>query len=621
MKIGEIDYNLKLPKRSLFLCKPNKNIIAKINEAYDIQYYTKLSTVNELSFKIPTIIIKDDVTMDNPNIERIKHRYIFKYVVGGVTEYFLFNESSKVYGDDEYIEYRALSLGVQLSDKNVREFEHFGNLYEVAKAMLDSVYEEHTKAPIERWQVLPQNVDSYFTSSDQADRKYTVGSMSLLEAIYDIAEKWNAVILWDTVNLAIEFKKAENVGLNKGFYIRDGKYLESFDLQIDTSSTITRLRAFGSDKLTFRELSPIGENYIQDFSFYMYPFEYDEVTNTVLKHSDYMSDELCIAIVKYNKKVESLQGEFEEIYKKITTLRGILTAEKQFLDQITTDRVLLEDERDLLLAEFEPDKELWGQNGWNAWGKKDGTPPHLDVLARLEAKKQEERMQQIAVDNADFDVQDAEKEKENHLAKLHHTNNFTIAEWSELQQFVIEKEYSNDSITKPELLLKETELVFKQNREPAIKLSMNIIDFLSVIECQNDWDKLGLGDSIRIRYDRLKVNILAKIIEINYNFEDFSISLTIANEKDLKDGSEQLMDLLNKADITSTIVSLDRDGWNLSKENNGLINELINNKWDSLKQAVLAGYDQQITINERGIIVRSLDDPNSYLVIQNGLNI
>ncbi|MEQ6356556.1 phage tail protein [Lysinibacillus sp. M3] len=615
-KIGEIDYDLKLPKKRLFLCKPNKSTIAKINEAYDVQYYTKLSTVNELSFKIPTIIIKDDVPMENPNIERIKHRYIFKYVVGGMTEYFLFNESNKTYGEEDYIEYRAYSLGVQLSDKNIREFEKIGNLQEVAESVLDDVYGSLQEVPIKRWKI--GYVDSYFTTSETAKRKYNVSSMSLLEVIYDMATKWNAVIKWNTEDLVVDFFRPENVGLNKGFYIRDGKYLESFDLSVDSSSTVTRLRAFGSDGLTFRRINPLGEDYIQDFSFYMYPFEYDKNTQKVIKSSDYMSNNLCIALTKYEDLMKSLESDYEIISKKLEALQEIYTIETDRLSKITVERILIENERDVLLAEFQTDKSHWGTNGFNDSGTKEGTQAHTEIIERLRAKEAEESAQQAVVENSRLNVEDVEHEKQVHLDKLKPSINFTNDEWAELQNFIIVQEYTNDSITREEDLLKESKTVFKQNQEPKIKLTVSLIDFLSVVECQNDWDKLGLGDSIKIRYDRLKVNILAKIIEINYDFESFAITLTIANEKDLKDGSDKLMDLLNKADLTSTIVGMDKDGWNLSKENNGKINDLINNKWDSLKQAVLAGYDQTITISERGIIVKALDDPQSWLVIQNG---
>lgn len=616
MKIGEIDYNLKEPKRSLFLCKPNKSTIAKINEAYDIQYYTKLGTVNELSFKIPTIIFKDDVPMENPNIVRIKNRYLFKFVIGKVTEYFLFNDGTKVYGDDEYIEYRAFSLGSQLSDKNVREFKHIGYLHEVVSKLLDNIYGEDIH--LVRWRVNPQDVDSYFTTNDFGKREYEVSSMSALEIIYDIATKWNAVIRWNTVDQTIGFYKAENVGLNKGFYIRDGKYLENFNLQIDTSSTVTRIKAFGAEGVDLAKINPTGQFHIEDFSFYMYPFEYDEAKNKILKSSDYMSDELCVSLYKYQKLLKSNSDAFNLHVSTIQTLTDIMRSELRTLAEIQTEVTLLENKRDLLLAEFQESKGAWGTNGFNDRGTKDGTQEHAEILAELAEARARLSTQVTAVDNANMYLKDAENDKENYIASLNHTLHFSPSEWSELQQFIIEKEYTNESITDELELLEEAKTVLRQNQEPAIRLTVSIIDFLSVVECQNDWDKLGLGDTIRIRYDRLKVNLQAKIIEINYDFENFTISLTIANEQDLKDGTDKLMDLLNKADITSTIVQMDKNGWNLSKENNGKINDLINNKWDALKQAVLAGYDQQISISERGIIVKSLEDPNSWLVIQNG---
>ena len=616
MKIGDIDYNKEMPKKSLFLCKPNKSIIAKVKEAYDIQYYTKLSTINELSFKIPTIIIKDEIPMDNPNIERIRHRYIFKLVINGKTEYFLFNESNKVYSDEDYVEYKAYSLGVQLGDKNIRTFEATGNLQEITNKLLDSTYNEVSVVPIQRWRV--GIVDAYFVTSSLAVRSYEVSSMSMLEVIYNLAEKWNAVIEWDTENLKINFYQPDNVGLNKGFYIRDGKYLEGFDLNVNTNETITRLKAFGQDGLTISEVNPLGQNYIQDFTYYVYPFERDSITGKVLQSSHYMTDELCIALENYQALLDSTKENYKNITAQINTAKGILANEENNLLKLKTEQTLIEDERDVLLSEFQNDKLLWGKNGFNEYGTKADTPAHTQILERLSVKRLEVSNQQKNVDNLKFKLSDIQSTLNDYFEMVSTQKNFTVLEWEELQSFIIEKEYTNDTIITAEKLLEEAMIVFKQHQEPAISLSVNLIDFLSILECQNDWDKLDLGDTIRIRYDRLKVDIKAKIIEINYNFEDSSISLTIANEKDLENGSKHLMDLLNKADITSTIVGMDRYKWDLAEENNGKINDIINSKWDALKQAVVAGYEQQISISERGIIVKSLDDPESWLVIQNG---
>ncbi len=194
-------------------------------------------------------------------------------------------------------------------------------------------------------------------------------------------------------------------------------------------------------------------------------------------------------------------------------------------------------------------------------------------------------------------------------------HNFTVEQLAELSDFEIEKEYTNDSIVDDEDLMEDGKEIFRQYLEPKIRLDMNLIDFLSIVECQNDWDKLGLGDIIRVRYDRLQVDIKAKITEITHDFENESISLVIENEFD---EDNNWLEQLNKAGNTSTIVQMDKWKWNLSEQNNGAINDIINNKWDALKNAVMAGYNQKIEISERGIIVKDLEDPLSWLVIQNG---
>ena len=244
MKLGEIDSNLKPVDARIFLCSPDKKTIARMSEAYDISYSTKISVLNELSFKIPTVLVEDGVPVDNANIGKIKNRYLFKLKYGKITEYFLMNESSKSYSDDEYISYTALSLGVQLSDKNIRQFEAVSKtLSQITTEILSSV---NTK-----WKL--GYVDSYF---EEIYRSYEVASNNILEIIYDLAKLWNALIVWDSIKYEINFYKPENIGKDKGFYIRDGKYLESFNLATNTIDTITRLKVYGQDGLSIHRLNP-----------------------------------------------------------------------------------------------------------------------------------------------------------------------------------------------------------------------------------------------------------------------------------------------------------------------------------------------------------------------------
>src|SRR5574344_896413 len=193
MKLGEIDLSLKPVKCDLFLCKPDKKTIAKLNEAYEVNYSTKLGALNELTFKIPTIIEKDRVPITNENIVRIKHRYLFKLVYGSTIEYFLFNDQNKSYSNEEYVEYKALSLGVQLADKNIRQWSvESKNLSEMLIDLL----------ALSKWKL--GYVDSEF---DLKYRSHEIPSQNLLQAVYEIATKFNAIVKWDTVNLKINFYK------------------------------------------------------------------------------------------------------------------------------------------------------------------------------------------------------------------------------------------------------------------------------------------------------------------------------------------------------------------------------------------------------------------------------
>lgn len=584
MKLGEVDYNLKPVDARIFLCRPDKKTIARISEAYDINYSTKVSVLNELSFKIPTVLMEDGVPVDNTNIDKIKNRYLFKLKYGNITEYFLMNESSKSYSDDEYISYTALSLGVQLSDKNIRQFE-------VVSKTLSQITTEILSSVNTKWKI--GYVDSYF---EEIYRSYEVASNNILEIIYDLAKLWNALIVWNSVKYEINFYKPENIGKDKGFYIRDGKYLESFNLATSTIDTITRLKVYGQDGLSIHRLNPTGQSYLEDYRYYLYPFKREN--GVVVSHSKYLSDSLCVALEDYQALVETLSEKFTNLTTMVTTQNSIIQTEEQKLNTLNTQRVIIEDELDLSNANFQ-----------------SATPKHQDIIQRLEAKRQEISNQEAFIRDLNYQLSEYENELHDLQEKLAREKNFTIEQLAELSDFEIEKEYTNDSIVDDEDLIEDGKEVFRQYLEPKIRLDMNLIDFQSIVECQNDWDKLGLGDIIRVRYDRLQVNIKAKITEITHDFENESISIVIENEFD---EDNNWLEQLNKAGNTSTIVQMDKWKWNLSEKNNGAINDIINNKWDALKNAVMAGYNQKIEISERGIIVRDLEDPLSWLVIQNG---
>jgi phage minor structural protein len=581
LRLGEIDLKKKPIKPKLYLCRPNKKIIASLTEAYGISYNQKLGALNELNFSIPFFVDRHHQLIKNPHIDIIRGRYLVKLILGNYEEYFIITKLNKIADNDDRLEVNTLSLGYELNDKILREYT--GESKNATQLLEDVLVDTHWKVGY---------VDSEF---DLKYRTLDVSSNTVLEVVFDIAKTFNALVVWDTINRTVNFYKPDAIGLERGFRIKYGKYLESLNQEDNAEEIVTRLKLYGKDNMSIHEVNVTGTSYIEDFSYFMYPFKRDENRN-VISHSDYMSDELCHAILDYNEKLERHKGTFQSLLLQRRAKEEILTQKKNELFDLNVVMKQILDERDIA----------------NTLGQ-DTTQIIIDMnnqQALIDAKENE--ILQIEAEIQDIDNQiNALKED------LKIENNFTPELIAERSQFIIEKEWQDENITNPDDLLKEGIKVFNELKQQKITVTVDVVNFLSMLTEQRNWDKLNLGDIVYIDHERLGVSYTAKITEIDYDFENNSISITISNVKDLYANKDKFLEMLYTSYGTSTQVSIDSWKWDLSLENHGKINEIINNIWDANKQAVEAGKNQVVSLSDRGLIIRSHDDPNTYLV---GLN-
>lgn len=589
MRLGEIDLNRKPEKAKLYLCKPNKQVIKSLTDIYNVQINFNLGKVNEVIFTTPTQIERNHQLIDNPLIVEIRHRYLIKVVYNDITEYFVHFQQNKKFSDSgEEATYTSYSTGYMLKGSKIRGYlAESKSLTYIATDILKET----------NWKV--GYVDADF---DLKSRQFEIPNQNALQAIYDLAEKFNALIVWDTVNLRINFYKPQNVGLNKGFKLKEGKYLESFDFNSSSDDMPTRLKLYGSDGLTIRRLSPSGMNYIEDFSHYIYPFEKDENGN-VIQHSHYMSDELCIALENYNLALDSLQGQFDSLTTQVTAKQDELQQKAQELSVMDTELKILLTQRDIL----------------NTDGK-GGTAEHTDVINQIAAKESQMNSKKNEMDSVTASIDSLNTQLSTLRVSASIETHLTREELLELNEsYIITEDFSNDSIINDEELLKEGIEAFKELKEPKVNLSLDIVNFRSVIEAQNNWDKLGLGDTIALESKKLRILITAKIIGISHDVDNDSINLTIANEKEIRDSDAKLLEKLYDASNTSSIVNMDKYKWDMIEEATNMVSQLYNKEIDAVKNNIIAGYNQDIIIGERGIVVKSPNDPMNWLVIQNGM--
>lgn len=613
-RLGDIDFRKKPVKPQLFLCKPSKEIIGKLNEAYDIKFNLKLGALDQLSFRLPVFIDKNHAIERNENADNIKGRYLVKLVLDKYEEYFVVNTLTKQ-GEDsgEYLDIDMLSLGYELNDKTIRG-------YEVVSKKLTELTNDILVDTI--WKV--GYVDSEF---DLKYRGLQVSSNTALELVFEVAKTFNALTIWHTQTRTIDFVKPDNTGLDKGFRIKYGRYLETLNEEDNAEEIITRLKLYGKDDISIRGINPTGTSYIEDFTYFIYPYSETISGDTyeVLSHSDYMSDELCHAILAYENLLEDNKTVFQDLLAEKGTYNDTLDVMNNDLIELQAELKILLDERDVLNTRISKQQDAidnadnHGESTTLLKSDLVSMQAELNIkLFDINAKQGEVDNQKSLIVTQEDKVTGVENEIDDLKQLLDVRNNFTPALLEERNQYIIEKEWSDSNIETAEDLLKEGVKAFNELKQQKVTLKVDVANFLSMVTEQRNWDKLSLGDAITIEHERLNIAFKAKLMEIEYSFEDDKINLTITNVKDLSN-KDKFLDMLYKSYNSSTQVSIDSWKWDLSMENKGAINQIINNIWDANKQAIIGAKDQVVEISDRGLIIRDPNDPLTYLVGLNGM--
>jgi len=580
-------------KPELWLCKPDRTAIHKIKDSFDESLVIKFSAINELSLSIPVLIERNHKIVQNPLVNKMRERYLIRMKKDNQIEYFIILKINKQMANDgfESITYQAYSLGIMLAGKLIRDYEETSkNLSYLANDMLAQTF----------WKL--DYVDADF---DLKYRSFEVSSANVLQCIFDLAEKFNAAIKFDTVQRKISFHHPKNIGKNKGLKLKEGRYLESFDLNIDPENMVTRLKVYGQDGLEFRRLSPTGSNFIEDFSFFMYPFECDANYNVLKSSNGYMSDKLCIALTKYQDKLKSIQGQFDSLTSQATTKRDEIQQQEQELSVLTVKQNDLENQIDVI--------------NYTYTDEAPSRPDWQNINGQLNAVEANIATKKSQIDNLNGQLTSIENQIKQLRESVKVENNFTLIQVDEWNEYIIEREHYNDSITDDEDLLEEAYSVFDDVRQPPINLNLSLENFLTNVEHNFNKDKLAIGDILSLKSKDMNVDVSAKITEISFNYESGDVSISVANTTRENDDYSDLISKLNLASNTSTTVNIDKWKWDEGREANNALADYINGNLDASVQLIQSGLNDSTILNHRGLISIDMLDPQAILMIQNGV--
>ena len=677
----DIDPYKKPLEPKIFLSKPNRTIISKISERFNPIINFNLIQLNDLTFDIPYDIEINHVEVRNDNVDLIKERYLLKVVLGSHIEWFVITELSDDTNEEKDIKtVKAFSLGYQLNGKRIRGYQV--ESYNARQALEDIL--ENTF-----WTIDYLDADFELTYRD-----FDFPNTSSLDCVYKIAETFGAIVEWDTVNKKISLRKQSLYGNNRGFKISYQQYLKSLTKKTNSDEMATRYTPEGKDGLTIETVNPTGQTYIENYSYFLYPFERD-ISNNVITHSDFMTDSLCHAILDYSELIEANGTTFSTLLASKNSLSSLRDAKEIEINTLkneqalVTDTVVTQQSSDTMFfykfvyngtlqsntTVLNPDysyvnlikvsnnsnitvtvdgvTKFPSSNNWFLLSKVDnvsssviaisGIGTGVDIYIQIANITQDEyntsaneavliekyslehKTEQVNAKQAEIDTVTASiATVDASILALRNTlsveNNFTEIELEELlSNFVIEKDFSDQNYTNPQTLYDDSLIAFEQIRKPQMIIDLDIVDFLTVVDEQHNWDKLVLGDYGTVEYEKINTKVTAQIIGFTHDYENSNISLKIANVKDASDENKKFENYMYDSIKTSTTVSLGSNKWNKTFDNLGVVSNIIKNFWNEITNDINIAANETVVFDRKGITIYDDQDPKKFLRATHGI--
>lgn len=581
---------------SVQLCRPNRTPIDNLSSIYNKKLHVKLGNIHEFSFSIPYYISRNHMRIENPLLKKLKLGYLVYLEFKNYKEYFIVMDDSKsLSSSGDTINFKLKSLAYRLSKFDVRDIEV--ESYTLSQLMLGTP-EINGILSETNWTLGRVDVDF-----DLLYRSYSVTTSTVLQCIFEIAEKFGAMPRFNTVTRKVDFIHLESSGIDRGFRAKEGINLESWGVDATIEEIVTRLKCYGQDGLEFRSLSPNGANHIQDFSYWMYPFECDANYN-VIKSSDYMTDELCIALTKYNDLTRRLTGQFNSLVQQKTAKEDEKVQREKELSDLETELKNLNHTLDLInLTYFEqaPNRQDW----------RDLQPKLNNKEAQINSK-----LQQITqIENS---IKSLESQMLNLQRQLATENNFTLSQIDELKDYIYVKDFNDPSIVEEKDLLEAGVKVFAKYREPKTSIKFTIADFIKDMKFKADKGKINLGDIATFESKRLGIEIQTRITEIDYDLDKFEHTITISNDINRNSDEDLLADLLSKVSTTSLTLDAKLYTIDKSKHTGTMVDQMLNSAFDTGKQHLLGGFESTNEMTERGFYSRSIHNPTMDFLVING---
>ncbi len=412
----------------------------------------------------------------------------------------------------------------------------------------------------------------------------------------DVANAFNCVFLFDSYNSTINVYNKDTFGTNNGLYM-GWEFISSVNKTHKVGDIVSRLY-IESPNTSISEENPLGTEYVECFDYY--------------KKSGIMSDDLVVALDKYDTLVNQKQIEFLQVKLEKTKVDQKLTkAESELLSL----QEKLRAENAILTAYIK------ANNNQQAQEIQSGVVANLekeisDKLSEIQGYKDTSNGHSQAMVQIGIDIQ-----KEN--AVLDGNKIFTQEDLLELDDYIIEGSISNDYYTIPISLYNYGVEEVKKLNDVAIDFTITARNFVDKIVHPKGWSYyIKVGEKVEID-DREVVDKDGFVQIYGFKFSPSKnelSSLKFTNNKEQTTAVKTISDIGRQLNSTSNMTSYWKDVWKDASSNNVYVSQLIEQGLDLAAQ-VARGKNtiNRIDISEAGIYIIDNVDDNKQVYLGSSL--
>ena len=597
---------------SFYLCNPGcvykagalTNVIGCISDTTDEELVMNFNTTSELNFRVYRI--QRDDPDENAYSKKVytaiqNRRLIFVEDVG------FFVVSNVKDGFDAGVHYKdvqAESCEYELSNRILPYIE------DGTYKFIDLLEQIVSSLPV--WKIGDVNGDIAEKHRTFEDIPADQNALSFL--LEDIQDAYECIVEFDCVNRLIHVYDQANYVRQTQIHLTKDDLINSIEITEGSDDLYTAINVQGDANLNISPVNPLGTNVMYNFRYYL----------------DWMTPALADKVRTWQELVASKEPEYYDLnleyYTKLTDLSNL----ESEMERLKVQLDMYQRCRDNIVAEgstatVESYNEVIVKNG----GVPVGIQNELaDTIASIDELMEDVELQMAEV-QSDIDSISADRESlETSIVDIHEEvailSYFTEEEYEELNNYIYEGNYTDEYIMVTESMTYSERFeqmktlydraVTRLDRisEPTQEFSIDVENFIFAKEFEAWSNELETGCLINVELD---VNDIAALFlsNITVNYDDKTLSMTFGNRFNRFDPQAIFKDALG--DIRKSANSIGYIKEILYPVKNGefsALQEAIESSGILTKNEALASTNQEIIIDDTGILGRKLLDTGEY---------